>query len=275
MRVAHRHGPRGLKAEDHLSFYATRFDTVEIDSSYYGPPAAATVDGWYRKTPAGFLFTVKVPQVVTHEKVLVNCEAEFMHFLKTMEGLREKLGPLLFQFGHFYPSEFKDGSEFLSLLGSFFENLPEGFKFAVEIRNKEWIGAPFLDLLRKHKVAFTLTDLARMPRPWEMNSGLDRITADFTYVRWLGYRHAIEAKTKTWNKPIEDREGELFEWVKELKKVRERRIMVLAFANNHHAGYGPGTLDLFRGSREMRDFLRQSPSNLHCSTLKRENLTRV
>jgi uncharacterized protein YecE (DUF72 family) len=219
---------------------------TEIDSTYYGPPAATTVDGWYRKTPAGFLFTAKIPQVVTHEKVLVNCDAEFTHFLKTMEGLREKLGPLLFQFGHFYPSEFKEGAEFIARLGKFLENLPEGFKFAVELRNKEWIDEPLLDLLRKYKVAFTLTDLARMPRPWEMNSGLDLVTADFTYVRWLGDRHGIEAKTKTWNKTIEDREPELFEWVKELKKVQERRIMVLAFANNHYAGYGPGTLDLFR-----------------------------
>jgi uncharacterized protein YecE (DUF72 family) len=227
--------PRGLKPEDRLSFYATRFDTVEIDSTYYGPPAAGTVEGWYTKTPPDFLFAAKVPQVVTHQKVLVNCQEEFTHFLKTMEGLREKLGPLLFQFGHFYPSEFKDGSQFLSCLGQFLEKLPEGFKFAVEIRNKDWIDAPFLDLLRKHGVAFTLTDLTRMPRPWEIKSGLDLITADFTYVRWLGDRHAIEAKTKTWNKTIEDRQSELFEWVKELKKARERRIMILAFANNHYA----------------------------------------
>jgi hypothetical protein len=60
-----------------------------------------------------------------------------------------------------------------------------------------------------------------MPRPWEMKNGLDLITADFTYVRWLGDRQEIEARTKTRDKVIVDRQGELFEWVKELKKAHE------------------------------------------------------
>ena len=79
-----------------------------------------------------------------------------------------------------------------------------------------------------------------------MKSELDLITADFTYVRWLGDRKGIEEKTKTWDKVIVDRQGDLFEWVGLLKKVHERRIMILAFANNHYAGFGPGTIDLFR-----------------------------
>jgi hypothetical protein len=75
---------------------------------------------------------------------------------------------------------------------------------------------------------------------------LDLITADFTYVRWLGDRKGIEEKTQTWDKVIVDRRGELFEWVSLLKKVHERRIMILAFANNHYAGNGPATVELFR-----------------------------
>jgi uncharacterized protein YecE (DUF72 family) len=101
-------------------------------------------------------------------------------------------------------------------------------------------------LLREHGVAFALTDHNWMLRPWEMKNGLDLITADFTYVRWLGDRKAIEEQTTKWDKVIIDRQGELFEWVKLLRKVQERRIMILAFANNHYAGFGPGTLDLFR-----------------------------
>ena len=247
--------PRGLKSADYLSFYATKYDTVELDNTFYRTPALSTVKGWYAKTPPGFLFAAKVPQVVTYEKVLVDCDEDLKHFLKTMDALGDKLGPLLFQFGYFNRSKFKSGSEFLSRLKpSFLEKLPKGYKFAVEIRNKAWLDERFVDVLREHGVALALIDQSWMPRPWEMKDKLDLITADFTYVRWLGDRKAIEEQTTTWDKIIIDRQGELFEWVKLLKKVHERRVMILAFANNHFAGHAPGTLELFRqlwGEKEL------------------------
>jgi len=246
--------PRGMKPADYLSFYATRYDTVELDNTFYRTPALATVKGWYSKTPTGFRFAAKVPQVVTHEKVLVDCDEDLTNFLKIMDALGEKLGPLLFQFGYFNTSKFKSGSEFLLRLKPFLQKLPKGYKFAVEIRNKAWLDTRFLDVLRHHGVALALIDQSWMPRPWEMNGELDLITADFTYVRWLGDRKAIEEQTTTWNKIIIDRQGDLFEWVKLLRKVQERRVMILAFANNHYAGFGPGTLELFRqlwGEKEL------------------------
>jgi len=238
--------PRGMKPADYLSFYATKFNTVELDNTFYRTPALSTVKGWYAKTPPGFLFAAKVPQVVTHEKVLVDCDQEFSAFLKTMDALGEKLGPLLLQFGYFNSSEFKNGGEFLARLEPFLEKLPKGYKFAVEIRNKAWLEERFVDVLRQHDVALALIDQGWMPRPWEMKNQLDLITADFTYVRWLGDRKGIEETTTTWDKVIVDRQGDLFEWVKLLKKVHERRIMILAFANNHYAGHGPATIELFR-----------------------------
>lgn len=64
--------------------------------------------------------------------------------------------------------------------------------------------------------------------------------------RRFGDRKAIEEQTTTWDKLIIDRQADLFEWVKPLKKVHERHIMILAFANNHYAGHGPATIELFR-----------------------------
>src|SRR4029077_9287400 len=93
--------PAGLKARDFLSYYATQFSTVEVDSTFYGTPVASTVTGWYEKTPPDFLFAAKVPQVITHEKVLVDCDAEFEEFVKTMDILGPKLGPMVFQFPSF------------------------------------------------------------------------------------------------------------------------------------------------------------------------------
>src|SRR5260370_35323723 len=128
--------PRGMKPADFLSFYATKFDTVELDNTFYRTPALSTVQGWYAKTPPGFLFAAKVPQVITHEKVLVDCDEDLSHFLRTMEALREKLGPLLFQFGYFNKSKFNIESEFLARLKPFLQLLPKAFSYAVEIRNK-------------------------------------------------------------------------------------------------------------------------------------------
>lgn len=237
--------PAGMQPRDFLSYYATQFNIVELDNTFYRTPAISTVEGWNLKTPPGFVFAAKVPQVITHEKVLVDCEDDLTHFLKTMDALGDKLGPLLFQFGYFNRSAFKSGSEFLARLKPFLQKLPKGYKFAMEIRNKSWMDARYADLLRAHGVAMALIDQSWVPRPWEMKEKFDMITADFTYVRWLGDRKGIEAETKTWDKVIVDRRPELSQWVDLLRKVHERRIQILAFANNHYAGHGPATVRLF------------------------------
>src|SRR5882724_13708841 len=90
--------PPGMKSRDYLSYYATQFSTVEVDSTFYGCPSAHTVNNWDARTPEGFIFSLKVPQVITHEKVLVDCDTEFAEFMGTMELLGQKLGPMVFQF---------------------------------------------------------------------------------------------------------------------------------------------------------------------------------
>src|SRR5882757_3761672 len=79
--------PEGTKPADYLSYYATRFNSVEIDSTFYRTPTEATVKGWERKTRVGFVFAAKVPQVITHEKVLVDCDDEFKQFVDVMDCL--------------------------------------------------------------------------------------------------------------------------------------------------------------------------------------------
>lgn len=237
--------PAGMKPADYLTFYATKFDTVELDNTFYRTPALSTVKGWFAKTPPHFIFAAKIPQVITHEKILRDCQNELREFLNAMDCLGDKLGPLLFQFGYFNREKFKCAGEFLALLKSYLKTLPKGYRFAVEIRNKNWMGAPFVDLLREKGVALALIDQSWVPRPWELNSKLDLITADFTYVRWLGDRKGIEAKTKTWDKTIVDRTHDLAEWVEVLRKVHKRKIQIFAYANNHYAGHAPATVERF------------------------------
>ena len=238
--------PDGLPEREYLTYYATRFDTVEVDSTFYRTPALTTVKGWYSKTPEGFLFAAKIPQRITHEKVLVDCEEELSEFLKVMDALGEKLGPLLFQFGYFNKKTFTGVNDFLARLVPFLKKLPKDHKFAVEIRNKSWLVPQFIEVLRERGIALALIDQAWMPRAAQWFEKFDPITADFTYVRWLGDRKGIEVQTKVWDKIIVDRRGELAEWVEVLKTVHERKIQILAFANNHFAGFGPGTVQEFR-----------------------------
>jgi uncharacterized protein YecE (DUF72 family) len=237
--------PPGMQARDFLTYYATKFNTVEVDSTFYATPPASTVRGWYEKTPAGFLFAAKVPQVVTHEKVLVNCESEFDEFVDRMKLLGEKLGPLLLQFPYFNATAFKSSEEFLARLRPFLKRLSNTVRYAVEIRNKDWLDVTLLDLLREHKVAMALLDQSWMPRPSMLFEKFDPITTDFTYVRWLGDRKAIERRTKTWDKVIVDRSNELQEWVKYCHQIVQRGVTVYAFANNHYAGHSPSTVRSF------------------------------
>jgi uncharacterized protein YecE (DUF72 family) len=116
--------PKGMRSADYLSFYAEHFHTVEVDSTFYGCPTARTVNNWGACTPDGFLFSVKVPQIITHEKVLTDCDAELREYLDTMDILGAKPGPIVFQFPFFSRSIFRDRHEFLDRLVLFLTKLP-------------------------------------------------------------------------------------------------------------------------------------------------------
>ncbi len=239
--------PPGMNSRDFLSYYATQFATVEVDSTFYGCPSPNTVSNWATRTPEDFLFSVKIPQGITHEKALVNCDSEFEEFVKTMDILGPKLGPMVFQFPSFDRWKFPKQESFLAVLVPFLKKLPPDHEYVIEIRNKTWLDAKFADTLREHNVALALTDTSFVPRPWEMKETFDPITADFAYVRWLGDRKGIEKQTTTWDKTVVDRTSDLTNWVDLLKEmVSNKKIRKLfAFANNHYAGHGPGTVKLF------------------------------
>jgi len=240
--------PEGMKSQEFLSYYASEFRTVEIDSTFYGTPRPSTVTSWRDKTPADFLFALKVPQIITHEKILVGCEPEFDEFVETVSLLGEKLGPMLFQFPKFDKWMLRDSEAFLTRLDSFLNRVTNPtLRFAVEIRNKNWLDARLTGFLRERNVALALTDTSFMPRPWELKEPLDLITADFAYVRWLGSRKGIEEQTTTWDKTVVDRKSDLENWVEVLHRVVNDKRMrkIFAYANNHYAGHAPATLNMF------------------------------
>jgi uncharacterized protein YecE (DUF72 family) len=238
--------PAGMKPAYYLTYYATKFDTVEVDSTFYRTPSVATVSGWARKVPDGFVLAAKVPQIITHEKILQDCDDDLKRFLETMDLMGDKLGPLLVQFGYFNKTAFKSGKEFLARLEPFLKKLPKGYRFALEIRNKQWLTAEFFDLLRAHKVAYALIDQAWMPRVSEIFEKFDPITADFTYVRLLGDRKGIEKQTKVWDKVIVDCSRELMGWVNVCQRTTRRGVTTYVYVNNHYAGFAPATVEQFQ-----------------------------
>jgi uncharacterized protein YecE (DUF72 family) len=232
--------PEGMKPADYLTYYSTKFDTVEIDATFYRTPSARTVEGWRAKTPPTFLIAAKVTQEITHEKCLEDCEEDLSQFIDTMSILGDRLGPLLLQFPYFNRDAFKTGDEFLARLKPFLKKLPKKHRFAIEIRNKDWLNAKFADLLREFNVALVLQDQLWMPLPAAM--AFDYLTADFTYVRLLGDRKGIEKETKVWDKVIVDRKKELRSWVDVCQTAVKRGVSTYVYVNNHYAGHAPASV---------------------------------
>jgi uncharacterized protein YecE (DUF72 family) len=233
------------KPAQFLETYARTFRTVEIDSTFYRIPPRSMVAGWNERTPDGFIFAAKIPRVITHQKVLRDCQKELSSFLKTMETLGPKLGPLLLQFPYFNKNVFASREQFDKLLRPFLDVLPKGFRFSVEIRNKNWITWDFLELLRERAIGFTLLAQAWMPRIDTLAKALDLVTGDFCYVRFMGDRKELESQTQKFDKLLDDKTDEMIIWANELKNIVARGPKTYTFFSNYYAGYGPGSAKLF------------------------------
>jgi uncharacterized protein YecE (DUF72 family) len=226
--------PKGMRSANYLAFYSEHFHTVEVDSTFYACPSARTVANWNARTPEGFLFSVKVPQTITHEKVLLDCDAALQEFFMAMDLLGQKLGPMVFQFPFFNRSVFRDRHEFLDRLIPFLKKLPHAYQFAIEIRNRDWLDAELANLLRDHRIALVLQDRFWMPSPSELR--FDPITADWTYIRWLGDRKGIEEETTTWNETVVDSTEELTSWVDDGRRP-VTRVMVIGVRVDYDAAF--------------------------------------
>src|SRR5215208_6660898 len=158
--------PEGFPPGARLSEYAKHYATVEIDSTFYGTPRRSTVERWREIVPEGFLFAAKFPQEITHEKNLVGSEEPAHTFIQTMSLLGDRRGPLLLQL----PPSFS--VEGMGVLEDFLSILPEGPRYAVEVRHRSWLGSDLPELLGEQGVALTLIDYPRMPR-------MEEATADF------------------------------------------------------------------------------------------------
>jgi uncharacterized protein YecE (DUF72 family) len=223
--------PAGLDKKDWLSFYAREFNTLEINYTYYRPPSARTLDSMARRVPAGFSFTVKATQEMTHGR---NRDVKaFKEFEQALAPLQEqsKFGAILAQF----PSSFHAGDESRDYLQWFREQLPD-LPIVVEFRNKDWLAPATYEFLRDRKFGFCGVDEPFFPRVAE-------VTSPIAYVRfhgrnaakWWQHDQAYERYDYTY-KP-----EELKEWTPKIQAMDKQADKTYLFANNHYRAQGVDT----------------------------------
>ncbi len=164
--------PEDLPKRDLLHYYSEKFDTVELNSTFYHLPKVSTVEGWRDRVAEGFRFAVKGSRYITHRLKLKDVEEPLSLFMERVSAFGEKLGVILFQL----PPSIKRDDE---LISSFMELLPRGYRYAMEFRHESWFSEGVYELLRKRGVAFCVQSHPKLP-------GSFQVTADFLYMRFHG-----------------------------------------------------------------------------------------
>jgi uncharacterized protein YecE (DUF72 family) len=183
--------PDDLPAAKMLPYYAERFDSVEINNSFYRMPDEKTVEKWGTQVPDGFKFVIKAPQRITHHKKLVGTEDDVRYLFQVSSVLREKLGPVLFQLP---PFARKDAGK----LRDFVSTLPRDFKVAFEFRHASWCDEEIYDILRGRDIAICLADTDEVTDP----DALVVPTASWGYLR-LRRTEYTQEELVAWNERIQ------------------------------------------------------------------------
>ncbi|MBC7264932.1 MAG: DUF72 domain-containing protein [Chloroflexi bacterium] len=236
--------PQNLGKSKWLDFYAREFNTTEINFTFYRLPNPYTIAAMERKTPAGFVFTVKASQELTHQRE--DIAAAVNSFLRGIQPLVEadKLGCILAQF----PFSFHATSEnqaYLAKLRELMGDVP----LVIEFRNREWLTDEAFDFLRQHELGFCCVD---EPRLKGLMPPIAIATSKVAYVRfhgrnakkWWQHAQAWERYDYTYS------EEELQEWTPKIKELDAAAEKTFVFANNHWQAQAVGT------ARQLRMLLK-------------------
>lgn len=209
--------PRELPAARWLEYYASRFDTVELNNPFYRQPTLAQFRRWRRAVPSGFRYAVKLNRFVTHIKRLDVDADTIARSYDTMAGLGPSLAAVLAQL----PPRWRFAPE---RLDRFFAAVARRRRrHALEPRDGSWLTDDALDALRAHRVALCIVDTPRWP-------SRVAVTADFVYLRFHGPRGLYSS-------PYDD--GLLREWATRIRGWRDEGLDVLAYFNNDALAYAP------------------------------------
>ena len=233
--------PPDLPKRDWLAYYAREFDTVELNVTYYRVPGLKTVEAWISRTPEGFLFSVKAPGSLTHERL----EPDPQGFLDGIAPLTEskRLACVLTQFPH----SFRHSPENWDYLARLREGLGE-IAVVAEFRNRAWVSDETFNRLRELRLGYCCVD---EPRLEGLMPPVARVTGPVGYVRFHG-RNARQwwDHEQAWQRyDYTYREDEIREWVPRLRELDSQAPLTLVYANNHYRGQAADTI------RKLRDLL--------------------
>ncbi len=208
--------PDDLTDKEMLVYYATRFSTVEINNTFYRMPKESVLLDWAKKVPAGFTFSIKASQRITHHTRLKVESAEHVDYLlKTIAVLGDKLGPVLFQL----PPNLKLD---LDRLKAFVAHLPRDGKYAIEFRNGSWFVPDVYAVLREFAIPMVVIEQDDFASPAE-------VTANWGYVRL----HKLDYTP-----------GEIVAWARKIKALKWKDVYVY-FKHDHGIGSGPPAASAF------------------------------
>ena len=207
--------PKGLPPSKWLEHYATLFDTVEVNNTFYRLPRVEAVARWVEQSPPGFVFAVKASRYLTHVKRLRDLGDGVERFYAHIEPLAgsPKMGPVLWQL----PRTFKRDDE---RLAGALEALPPG-RHCFEFRHESWFADETYELLRRHNAALVIGD-----HPQRLFQAHE-LTADWTFIR---FHYGHRGRNGNYS------ERELQEWAARIKDWR-RRVEVYAYFNNDWMGF--------------------------------------
>ena len=189
--------PENLSSGRWLEFYAENFDTVELNSSFYHLPKKKTFENWYQRTPNGFVFSVKASRFISHILKLNGAREPLQNLLDAASGLREKLGPILFQLPPNFQLDFERLEKFTKIL-------PKDQRFTFEFRHQSWFCNEVYQLLQKNNLALTISDTPKYPL-------VEKVTADFVYARLHG--HDVLYTSKYSKADLEDWAAKIKTWL--------------------------------------------------------------
>ena len=220
--------PKGLTSKDFLLFYSNIFYTNEINTTFYNIPSEWIVRSWVKRTPSDFLFTAKIPKIITHDNKLdlTNCSEELDYFLTAMDPLiqSEKLLAFLVQL----PPSFKKDKHFDNLK-NFIDSWPhdwkeKGYYLVIEFRDKSWMDDEIFDYLRKEGLSYCAVIEPLLP------PRMDVTNPEFVYIRFHGYGKKI------WFDYLFSDE-EIKKWAVPIREVIVKSKKVGIYFNNHFSGY--------------------------------------
>jgi uncharacterized protein YecE (DUF72 family) len=249
-----------------LAEFAETFPIVCGDFSFYRFPTAEFWKKLFATAPPQLQFALKVPEEVTVEvfprhprygpragrinESYLNADAFRAMFLEPLEPYRSRIACLIFEFG----ARGATVNEFVAQIVPFLETLPATFRYAVEVRNREYLMAPYFDALREHQAAHVLNAWTKMPPLSEQIALPGAFTADFTVVRALlragrAYETAV-AQFAPYNK-IRDENPEGRDALRDvIERMKRERRAAYIFVNNRFEGNSPETIRAVVGSDE-------------------------